>query len=122
MTFASDRKLIIPRSHWLRGKKSVLCDRYSRYCFLGWIAASCGVPREALIERRMPWELPVQYQLCFPVFFYDPYLGWSRLTWQAIKINDDAGICDGTRERRLIKLLRPYRIAVQFADAGQRRT
>lgn len=101
------KKLVVSRSKWLRGTASWLYDG-GRMCIMGFACAAAGVKKSKLRSKVNPNELGIDVPgICRSNRH-------SKLTENAIQINDSSEINDCAREEQLIKLFKSRGIALKF--------
>lgn len=122
------RPLVLKSSQWLRGKyvkiggsALFVGGRKHQYCCLGILARECGLSSRKLLDKSVPADLldRDKEREDFP-----ESLRWcvgkdrqsSRDANLAIKANDDIGITDKVRLRRLAPIFRRHGWDLQFVD------
>ena len=111
-------KVTIDRSKWRRGDTgsgdTQLLNKEGYMCCLGFCALAAGLTEEQIINRATPRQVPVRGEW---ELFWQALNGLSvstKLTREAVYLNDTHSMTDEKREKELIKLLGEAGVEVSF--------
>lgn len=122
------KRFVVKRDKWLRGddgKTSTLLDRGGCMCCLGFVATQCGVPADSILEEADPSMLDADTAKTVPllaeIYDQDEEDGYayervrnSKLSNDAIEVNDDSRLTDAERERHLSELFAAHGYEMVF--------
>ena len=117
-------KLIIDRNTWLRGEGSevsrLLRREDSKMCCLGFLAISCNVPEEAIMQDQTPSNVCFEHRLMMPEFLFDADSSYRTVVSGAcirlMGINDNEDWQDAEREEKLIEIFAENGIQLEFIN------
>lgn len=100
----------VSRKKWLRGqgeKSSALLRKDGMRCCLGFVGEQCKIPRKALINKKTPISLKVDIRDRWPKWMVGAGLHInSEDAYTAMRTNDDEGMTEREREKRLREIFR----------------
>lgn len=114
-------KLVIDRSKWARGVGDgvgVLRNSEGKCCVLGFLGEACGVAPERLKSQQYPVSIECSLTKGDPRWPAWVFWNGGSRQYDISNINDDDGIDDATREKRLTERFAVDGVEVEFVDGA----
>ncbi len=112
------RKLVIDRKKWLKGddgNNSCMLDDDGHMCCLGFVARRITkLSKERLFRQGTPADCYLGESLL--TYSSDGTLRDNDFSAEAMDINDDSGLSEKEREKKLIKLFKKNDIELSFSN------